>query len=402
MKPSLHGIRVLDLSRVLAGPWASQLLGDYGAEVVKIERPVSGDDTRHWGPPWLSGEAGESAYFLATNRNKRSVAIDLDSADGQELVRQMASRADIVIENFKPGSLARRGLDYESLSSANRGLVYCRISAYSSDSSLRNEPGYDAMIQASAGLMSLTGAPDSEGGKPQKVGVAITDIMAGMYAVTAILAALHARTQSGVGQLVEVPLFDSQVAWLANQNLNYLISGKAPERLGNAHPNIVPYQDFRTADSYLMLAVGNDRQFHRCLAAIGLDQHREDARFSTNKARVAHREELVRLLADTFIARTTADWLAILRAAGVPSGPVNNLAQVFASPYAQEQQLMRTLQHPDRDELPTVANPVRFSATPVRYGSAPPLLGQHTDEVLQEWLGYSADDILRAKQSGAV
>ncbi len=402
MAGSLDGIRVLDLSRILAGPWASQLLGDYGADVVKIERPGSGDDTRRFGPPYLGGDSAESAYFLSANRNKRSVTVDLGTARGAGLIRALASRADVLIENFKVGTLARFGLDSASLRAADPALIYCSISAYGQTGSRAREPGYDAMIQASGGLMSLTGAPDAEGGGPQKVGVAIADIMAGMYAATAILAALHARAQSGEGQVIDVPLYDSQVAWLANQNMNYLVAGVVPERRGTAHPNIVPYQAFATADGHLMLTVGNDRQFRSCVTCLGLAPLADEPEFSSNSARVANRDALVATLAEALRTRSTSHWLSTLTGAGVPCGPISDLEAVFESDYALEKGLVKYQRHPLDDELPTVANPVRFSDTPVGYEKAPPMLGQHTDEVLREWLGYSAASIDSLRQAGAI
>ena len=302
MSGPLSAIRVLDLSRVLAGPWATQLLGDYGADVVKIERPGAGDDTRQWGPPWLqkqaNGEERESAYFLATNRNKRSLAVDLSSTAGQDIVRELAAKADVVVENFKTGTLQRWGLDPDALRRDNPGLIVCTISAYARESSRAGEPGYDAMVQAAGGLMSITGAPDEEGGQPQKVGVAVADIMAGMYAATAILAALQARSVTGLGQHIDIPLYDSQVAWLANQGMNYLVSGETPGRMGTAHPNLVPYQAFATADGNIMLAVGNDRQFEKCLEATGLDELLGDPRFATNAARIENRDDIVTRIGD--------------------------------------------------------------------------------------------------------
>ena len=403
MQGSLQGLKVLDLTRVLAGPWATQLLGDYGADVVKVERPHVGDDTRRWGPPWLGGDSsGESAYFLAANRNKRSLTVDLGTPRGQELIRELASRADVLIENFRSGTMAGFGLDHPTLEALNPQLIYCSITAYDSQSSKAGEPGYDAMVQASGGLMSITGAPDSEGGGPQKVGVAIADLMTGMYASTAILAALNYREKHGGGQYIEVPLYDAQVAWLANQAMNYLVGGEVPVRLGNAHPNIVPYQSFATSDSHLMLAVGNDAQFRRCLTCLGLDELAVDQRFANNAARVAHRDELNGLLAEKFAQHSTAHWLQALNAAQVPCGPINDLGSVFNDPYAREQELVRRQTHPHTDELPAVANPVRFGLTPVSYALAPPLLGENSDAVLRDWLGYSADSISQLRDSGAI
>jgi crotonobetainyl-CoA:carnitine CoA-transferase CaiB-like acyl-CoA transferase len=403
MTGALQGVRVLDLSRVLAGPWATQLLGDYGADVVKVERPGSGDDTRTWGPPWLGDEdSGESAYFLSTNRNKRSLTLDLGSVDGQNVIRELAGQADVLVENFRAGTMAGWELDAESLRKDNPGLVYCSISAFARDSSRALEPGYDAMIQASGGLMSITGAANSEGGEPQKVGVAIADIMCGMYAATAILTALNERARSGLGQAIEVPLFDSQVAWLANQNMNYLIGGEVPGRMGTAHPNIVPYQAFPTADGHIMIAVGNDRQFASCMRSCGMPELADDDRFQHNRDRLENRETLVSLMSAALRQRHSADWLRELTEADVPCSPIADLGQVFASPYATECELVRNLDHEYTDKVPTVANPVRFSESPVSYERAPPLLGEHSNEVLIDWLGYSDAAIERLRKAGTI
>ena len=393
---------MLDLSRILAGPWATQLLGDFGADVVKVERPGQGDDTRNWGPPWLGDEQGESAYFLSTNRNKRSITVDFSNSEGAGVIREMAKKADVLVENFKVGSLQRFGLDEASLRAVNPRLIYCSVSAFGQHGCRSSEPGYDAMIQASGGLMSITGPADSEGGEPQKVGVAIADIMTGMYAATAILAALRHRDSCGHGQYIDVPLYDSQVAWLANQNMNYLVGGIIPERRGTAHPNIVPYQVFPTRDGHLMLTVGNDAQFGHCAEVLGQAGLAADARYSTNAARVRNRDGLVEAMRTAFLRKDSADWLSALSVAGVPCGPINNIEQVFESDYAREQKLVRSVDHPLDATLPTVANPIRFSDTPVQYDQAPPLLGQHTDEVLAEWLGYSAAAIAELRESGAI
>jgi len=409
MSSALQGVRILDLSRILAGPWSTQLLGDYGADVVKIERPGSGDDTRAWGPPWLPGSAkggeggeGESAYYLSTNRNKRSLTLDLAAADGRKIVRDLAGQADVLVENFRTGTMAGWGLDAESLRKDNPRLVYCSISAFGRDTSRAGEAGYDAMIQASGGLMSITGAADKAGGEPQKVGVAIADIMCGMYATTAILAALNERSRTGIGQSIEVPLFDSQVAWLANQNMNYLVGGEVPGRMGTAHPNIVPYQAFPTEDGHIMIAVGNDRQFAACMRCCGTPELADDVRFRHNRDRLENREELVRLMCQALARRRSGAWLRELTDADVPCSPIDDLGQVFSSAYATERELVRNLKHPYRDKLPTVANPVRFSASPVSYERAPPLLGEHTNEVLIDWLGYSDKVIERLKKAGTI
>ena len=396
MKAALQGIRILDLSRVLAGPWATQLLGDYGADVVKVERPGRGDDTRQWGPPWLGNE---SAYFLSTNRNKRSVTIDMSCSEGQDLVRDLAAEADVLVENFRVGSLKRLDLDPEDLMRRNRRLIVCSISAFGQSGSRAQEPGYDAIIQASGGLMSITGP---EEGGPQKVGVAIADIMAGMYAANAILVALHARERSGEGQRIDVPLYDSQVAWLANQNMNYLVSGVAPGRMGTAHPNLVPYQAFETRDGALMLAIGNDRQFADLLDCIGRPDLVPDPRYASNAARIEHREELVGIIGDRLRQEPTAYWLGELARRKVPAGPINDIAEALGNEFANERGLVRTVRNAAGDDVPIVSNPVDFSATPAVYERAPPLLGEHTGEVLREWLGYSAEAIDALRNKAAI
>ena len=400
MATPLADIRVLDMSRVLAGPWAAQLLGDYGADVVKVERPSLGDDTRQWGPPWLElDSASQSAYFLSANRNKRSITIDISSPAGQQLVRELATEADVLIENFKVGTLARYGLGWDKLGALNPRLVYCSISAFGQTGSRAAEPGYDAMIQASAGLMSITGPDD---GGPQKVGVAIADIMAGMYATTAVLAALNVRQSTGKGQFIDVPLYDTQVAWLANQNMNYLVGGSVPGRMGTAHPNLVPYQAFATRDGSLMLAVGNDRQFAACADCVGLPELAGDERFARNRDRIANRTELVDRLQAALLERTTAEWLQRLSDRGVPSGPINDIGEILTNQHAEERKLVRRMPDSSGKRVPTVANPVDFSDTPVCYDRSPPLLGQHTDEVLHGWLGYSEDRIAELRECKAI
>jgi crotonobetainyl-CoA:carnitine CoA-transferase CaiB-like acyl-CoA transferase len=388
----LQGVVVLDLSRILAGPWATQVLADFGADVIKIERPRGGDDTRQWGPPYLADAAGrptsESAYYLSANRGKRSVAIDFSRPEGQDLVRRLATGADVLVENFKVGGLERYGLGHEAMRTLNPRLVYLSISAFGQDGPDAAKPGYDAMIQGVGGLMSLTGAPDdAPGGGPQKVGIAVADLMCGMYAVAGILAALQERERSGLGQYIDLSLLDTQVAWLANQAMNYLVTGQPPARQGTAHPNIVPYQAFATADGHLMLAVGNDAQFERFCRAAGADELAADARFTTNAARVAHRTMLVPMVEALLRRRTTTDWLAVLAAAQVPCGPINDLAQVFAEPQVRHRGLRFELPHPTAGQVPGVRNPVRFDRTPIEYGRAPPLLGADTAEVLRNRLG---------------
>jgi crotonobetainyl-CoA:carnitine CoA-transferase CaiB-like acyl-CoA transferase len=392
MAGPLHGVVVLDLSRILAGPWATQVLADFGADVIKIEHPRGGDDTRQWGPPYLADTAGrptsESAYYLSANRGKRSVAIDFSRPEGQELVRRLATGADVLIENFKVGGLDRYGLGFDAMRTQNPRLVYLSISAFGRDGPDAAKPGYDAMIQGMGGLMSLTGAPDDmPGGGPQKVGVAVADLMCGMYAVAGILAALQERERSGLGQYIDLALLDTQVAWLANQAMNYLVTGQPPSRKGTAHPNIVPYQAVATADGHLMLAVGNDGQFERFCRAAGATELAADARFATNAGRVAHREVLVPAVEALLRQKATAEWLAVLAAAQVPCGPINDLAQVFAEPQVRHRGLRFELPHPTAGQVPGVRNPVRFGRTPIGYDRPPPLLGADTAAVLQDRLG---------------
>ncbi|WP_192872955.1 CaiB/BaiF CoA transferase family protein [Pseudomonas syringae] len=407
MMGALSHIRVLDLSRVLAGPWAGQILADLGADVIKVERPGGGDDTRSWGPPFLQDAAGqnttEAAYYLSANRNKQSVTIDFTRPEGQRLVRELAAKSDIVIENFKVDGLAVYGLDYESLKAVNPRLIYCSITGFGQSGPYARRPGYDFMIQALGGLMSLTGLPDGEeGAGPVKVGVALTDILTGLYSTTAILAALAHRDQSDIGQYIDMALLDVQVACLANQGMNYLTTGIAPKRLGNAHPNIVPYQDFPTADGDLILTVGNDSQFRKFAAVAGQPQWAEDPRFLTNKLRVAHRAELIPLIRQVTVFKATAQWVSELEAAGVPCGPVNDLAQVFADPQVVARGLAIELPHVLAGRVPQVASPIRLSETPVEYTRAPPLLGEHTAQVLQALLGIGEEEITVLREAGVL
>ena len=378
------------------------LLGDYGADVVKIERPGCGDDTRQWGPPWLDAEESESAYFLATNRNKRSVTVNLALESGQQVIRDLVQKSDVLIENYKVGTLGRYQLGPDELLKLNPQLVYCSISAFGQTGSRALEPGYDAIIQASAGLMSVTGPPREESGGPQKVGVAISDIMAGMYATTAILAALNERSKSGRGQHIDVPLYDSQVAWLANQNMNFLIGGSVPTRMGTAHPNLVPYQAFATDDGNIIIAVGNDRQFVSCCDALDLAKLGRDPRFGTMSERIEHREILIPQLSARLLEKSTGDWLELLRVHGVPAGAVNDIEEVLTNDHAVERHLVRELRNSNDVPVPTVGNPVDFDRTPVQYEKAPPLLGEHTDEVLREWLGYSDAKIETLRQDEVI
>ncbi len=371
---ALTGIRVLDLSRVLAGPWAGQLLADLGAEVIKVERPGRGDDTRQWGPPFLEGPEGpaESAYFLCANRGKRSVCLDLTNAEDQQRCRELARQCDVVIENFKVGDAARRGLDYARLSARHPGLIYCSITGFGQTGPYRHRPGYDLLVQAMGGLMSITGAPD---GGPQKVGVAVTDIMTGLYATVGILAALHERQRSGLGQQIDLALLDVTAATLANQATNVLVGGIEPRRLGNAHPNIVPYQSMVCADGELVLAVGNDAQFARLCEVLGQPEWAEDVRFASNAARVAHRDELVPALTRVFLTGKRDDWLAQLETAGIPAGPINRVGEVFADPQIRARQMVVTMKHSNGAELTLPGNPIKLSRTPVFYDAPPPALG---------------------------
>jgi crotonobetainyl-CoA:carnitine CoA-transferase CaiB-like acyl-CoA transferase len=403
----LAGIRVLDLTRVLAGPWASQLLADYGAEVVKIEEPRGGDDTRQWGPPWLAAAdgtpTGESAYYLSANRGKHSVTLDLANPQGARLARELALGSDVLLENFRVGGLARFGLDYAALSGLNPALIYCSITGFGQDGPDAARPGYDAMVQAMGGLMSITGIADGEpGAGPQKVGVAVSDLMAGMYAATAVLAALHERDSSGRGQHIDLALLDTQVGWLANQGMNYLLTGRPPQRMGSSHPSITPYQPFASADGFVMLAVGNDRQFAGLCRIAGCAPLATDARFSTSAARVAHRDELAALLEPILRARTTQDWVRSLGEAGVPCGPINDIAQAFDEAQVRHRQMRFTLPHPLAGSVPQVKNPVRFSRSALEYRRAPPLLGQDTEAVLAERLGLDEAELARLRAAGAM
>jgi crotonobetainyl-CoA:carnitine CoA-transferase CaiB-like acyl-CoA transferase len=398
MSGALSHIRVLDLSRVLAGPWAGQLLADLGAEVIKIERPETGDDTRAWGPPYLKDRDGkdtsEAAYYLCANRNKKSVTADIGSVEGQALIRSLAKNADVVLENFKVGGLKQYGLDHESLRAENPRLVYCSITGFGQTGPYASRPGYDFLIQGLGGLMSVTGRREGDpGAGPQKVGVALTDILTGMYASVAILAALAHRDRSGEGQHIDLALLDVQIACLANQNMNFLTTGIAPRRMGNAHPNIVPYQDFPTADGDIILAVGNDSQFASLCRVLGHPEWAADVRFAANADRVKHREVLIPLIRQVTVFKTGREWIAALEAANVPCGPINDLKDLYDDPQVQARGLRMQMPHPLAGTVPTVANPIRLSATPVEYRSAPPLLGQHTREVLQDLLGLSDERI---------
>ncbi|MFD1626023.1 CaiB/BaiF CoA transferase family protein [Azospirillum griseum] len=400
MAGPLSHIRVLELSRVLAGPWAAQTLADLGADVIKVERPGAGDDTRAWGPPWAGDQ---SAYFLSTNRGKRSITIDFERPEGQELVRKLAAQADVVIENFKVGGLVKYGLDYDSLKAINPRLVYGSITGFGQTGPYRSRAGYDFMIQGMGGLMSVTGQPDGEpGAGPVKVGVAVTDIFTGLYATIGILGALAHRDRTGEGQQVDLALLDVQVAVLANQAMNCLVGGTAPQRLGNAHPNIVPYQAFATRDGHIILAVGNDGQFAKFCGVAGRPDLATDDRYATNPARVANRKELVAVLEELIRNRDSQDWLSALEAVGVPCGPINDLAAVFADPQVQARNIRQDLPHPTQGTVPTVASPIRYSGTPLVHDTAPPTLGQHTDAVLTQALGLDEAAIAALRDKGVI
>jgi crotonobetainyl-CoA:carnitine CoA-transferase CaiB-like acyl-CoA transferase len=406
-KGALTGIRVLDMSRVLAGPWVGQLLADLGAEVIKVERPRVGDDTRGWGPPFLKDREGretrESAYYLSANRGKKSITLDIARPQGQEIARELARHCDVLLENYKVGDLKRYGLAYEDVSAVNPRIVYCSITGFGQTGPYRDRAGYDFMIQGMGGVMSITGERDDlPGGGPQKVGVAIADLMTGMYSSVAILAALHERQSSGQGQYIDMALLDTQVAWLANQNTNYLIGGEAPKRMGNAHPNIVPYQTFPTKDGDLILAVGNDNQFAKFCEAAGIPEVAKDARFAGNMERLQNREACTAAIAAAMLKKTTAEWVAVLEPAGVPCGPINRLDDVYADPQVRHRGMKIEMQHPLAGVIPLVANPIKYSRTPIRYDAAPPLLGQHTDEVLAGLLGKSAAEIEALRSNNIV
>ncbi len=386
MNGPLTGLRVLDLSRILAGPWATQFFADLGADVIKVERPVDGDDTRHWGPPWLRDDnnqaTAESAYFLSCNRGKRSIDIDISSSRGQAIIKQLIPHCDVLMENFKVGALGRYGLDFASVHAINPRLIYCSITGFGQTGPNADRAGYDAMIQAEAGLMSLTGEPD---GAPMKTGVAVSDLATGMYAAASVLAALHARERSGLGQHIDLALFDVQVASLANQGMNQLIAGVTPARHGNAHPNIVPYQAFAVADGHLMLAIGNDQQFRTFCGVAELNALASDSRFTTNADRVQHRHELLPLIEARMRQRDIDDWRQLLDNAGVPCGPVNTLDRVMASDQVHARGLLHTVAHPLNGTMPVIGNPVKFSGTPLSPSKPPPLLGQHSREIIEEF-----------------
>lgn len=411
---ALSHIRVLDLSRVLAGPWCTQNLADMGADVIKVEKPGAGDDTRHWGPPYLYGDDGPTAqasYFAACNRNKRSVTVDIATADGQRLIRELASNSDIVIENYKTGSLKRYGLDDDTLRALNPRLIYCSITGFGQTGPYAGRPGYDLLMQAMSGLMSITGQPDGEpGAGPMRVGVAVIDLFTGMYATTAILGALEARHHTGRGQSIDIALLDVAMAVLANQGAGYLNAGVVPTRQGNTHPSVVPYQDFPTRDGNMLLAIGNDGQFARFCEVADVDWAR-DPRYATNSSRVAHRGTLIPMMSDITRTKSTSEWIALLEAASVPCGPINDIAQAFADDQVRHRQLrVEQYRYPPSacpptetvNRVCTTASPLRLSDTPTTLRHAPPALGQHTDEVLRECLALADEEIARLRQCGVI
>lgn len=397
MCQALEGIRVLDLSRVLAMPYCSMMLGDLGAEVIRVERPEIGDETRHWGPPW-QGEF--SAYYLCTNRNKKSITVDLKRKEGQEIIRQLARRSDIFLENFLPGTLGEMNLGYEDIKTINPRIIYASVTGYGQNGPYRHQPGFDFIIQAQGGIMSITGEAD---GPPLKVGVAIVDITAGLFACAAILAALHYREKSGLGQYIDMALLDAQVAWLANQASNYLISGKVPGRLGNAHPNIVPYETFLAKDGiYIALGVGNDNQWRKFCQVANLAHLQDDPRYATNPKRVENRRELIPYLQKIFLEKEAAEWLKILREAEIPCGPINTIDRVMADPQVLAREMVVEMEHPAAGKFKVVGSPIKLSVTPVQYRIPPPLLGEHTEEILTKELGYSQERIKSLREEKVI
>ena len=407
MSGPLSHIRVLDLTRVLAGPWCAQNLADLGAEVIKVERPKKGDDSRAFGPPWAldanGKETTEAGYFLCANRGKKSITIDIASDAGAALVKEIARTADVFLENFKVGDLASKGLGYEDLKAINPKIIYCSITGFGQTGPYAPKPGYDFMIQGMGGFMSVTGERDTKpGGGPQRAGVPVVDIMTGMYSTIAVTAAIAHRERTGQGQHIDMALLDTQVGFLANQGANFLVTGEAPVRLGNTHPNIVPYQSVPTKDGAIILACGNDNLFNRLCDLLGQPALKTDARFATNAARVANRDALDPILDELMRARTTAEWVPALEAAGVPCGPINTLKEVFEDPHVIARGLKVEIAHPTAGKVALVRSPMRFSETPVEYKTPPPLLGQHTDDVLKGVLGKSADEIAALKKAGTV
>ncbi len=407
MAGPLSHIRVLDLSRVLAGPWAGQNLADLGAEVIKIERPKQGDDSRAFGPPWVKDGEGkdtrESAYFTSANRGKKSVTLNLSSAQGQQIVRDLAKHADVLIENYKFGDLDRYGLGYKDLSAINPRLIYCSVTGFGQTGPYREHPGYDFMIQGMGGMMSVTGEPDgAPGGGPQRAGVPVADIITGMYASIAICAAIAGRAETGRGQHLDLALLDSQIALLAYQNTNFFSTGAPPKRIGNLHPNIVPYQPFRTADGSVIVACGNDNLYQKLCTMMNRPDLATDARFASNGKRVENRIEMTAVLQEIFSTRSTKEWVAALEQAGVPNGPINDLAQVFEEPQVKARQIKLEMDHPVAGKMPMVASPMRFSDTTIEYKLPPPTLGQHTEEVLRQHLQLDDAAIAKLRSDGIV
>jgi glutaryl-CoA transferase len=406
MAGPLDNIRILDLTRVLAGPWATQIFADFGAEVIKVEKPGEGDDTRSWGPPFVTnpdGSRGDAAYYISANRGKQSVTIDIAKSEGQKLLRELAAKSDILVENFKVGGLKKYGLDYESLKAVNPRLIYCSITGFGQTGPYAQRAGYDFMIQGMGGIMSVTGQPDgTPGAEPLKAGVAYADVFTGLYAAIGVLAALHHRDRTGEGQYLDLALLDTQVSVLANQALYYLVSGIAPKRVGNAHNNIVPYQTFASKDGFVIIAVGNDRQFREFTKIAGVPEFADDPRFQTNRGRVENRDILIPLLREPMKQRTTAEWVEILEAVAVPCGPINTIDQVFADPQVKARGLSVTLSRTDGTVTPGVANPVKFSATPIEYAKAAPPLGDATEAVLSRILGLGPEDIAKLRDSASI
>ena len=407
MPGPLSHIRVLDLSRVLAGPWAAQNLGDLGAEVIKVERPGAGDDTRGWGPPFLKDGAGkdtkEAAYYASVNRNKKSITLDLSKPEGQAIAREIAAKSAVLIENYKVGTLKRYGLGYDDLKKSNPGLVYCSVTGFGQDGPYAPRPGYDFIFQGMGGLMSITGERDGQpGAGPQKVGIAITDVLTGMYASVAILAALTHRERTGEGQYIDCALLDTIVAFNANQIVSYFCSGRIPIRYGNAHAQVVPYEVFPTADGHIILAIGNDGQFKRFCEIARCPELAEESRFKTNSQRIVHRAELIPLIAEIMRTRSKQEWIEALEAATVPCGPINNMKEVFEDPQVRHRELRVDIPHPAGGTAPVVASPMRLSQTPVEYRIAPPLLGQHNDEIYRGLLGKSEGELAKLKSAGIV
>ena len=398
MTTPLSGLRVLDLSRVMAGPWCTQILADLGAEVIKVERPISGDETRHWGPPWLpdgrGNETEEGSYFLAANRGKHSLTLDINSPDGQQIIKELAAQSDILVENFKLGSLAKKGLDYKNISAINPAIIYCSITGFGQTGPRAKEPGYDYLIQAMSGMMSVTGREDDQaGGGPIRVGVPIADLATGFYSCIGILSALHHRQKTGQGQYIDMALLDSQMSCLSSQASNYFLSGKRPTRTGEWHPNLAPYQPFQTSDGSLIIAIGNDEQFKRFCAVTSLDELAEDSRFQKNSDRNIHRKELVHVIQQVLEKHTTESWIEKFKHAGIPSGPLNHIDEIMQDPQVQQRNLEVKLDHSSGTTVTSLANPIKFSETPVEYNKPPPTLGEDTDYVLSQILDKTKEEI---------